>query len=188
MSAWALVLVLAAWQPEIAQSRLFAATTEGAFLTYSWGEHWTRLRPDMRGFSGELRAFACLGSNVFVGGSDGIFISADFGENYRPVESFEAKDVTTFQAARLFALEPTLFAGTATGLYRSKNGGVEWEQIGAETIQTAVRALAWPGPELFVVTDGGLFVSDDAGDSWSIIASGLAPISKDAHYKDLQAA
>ena len=173
MSAWALVLVFAAWQPEFVQSRLFAATTEGAFLTYSWGEHWTRLRPDMRGFSGELRAFACLGSNVFVGGSDGIFISADFGENYRPVESFEAKDVTTFQAARLFALEPTLFAGTATGLYRSKNGGVEWEQIGAETIQTAVRALAWPGPELFVATDGGLFVSDDAGDSWDRVGKGL---------------
>ncbi len=108
MSAWALVLVLAAWQPEIAQSRLFAATTEGAFVTYSFGEHWTRLRPDLRGFSGELRAFACLGSNVFAGGSDGIFVSDDFGENYRPVEAFEGKDVTTFQAARLFALEPTL--------------------------------------------------------------------------------
>ena len=173
MSAWALVLVLAAWQPEIAQSRLFAATTEGAFVTYSFGEHWTRLRPDLRGFSGELRAFACLGLNVFAGGSDGIFVSDDFGESYRPVEAFEGKNVTTFQAARLFALEPTLFAGTATGLYRSKNAGVEWEQIGADTIRTAVRALAWPGPELFVASDGGLFVSDDSGDSWEPVEEGL---------------
>ncbi|TDI37716.1 MAG: hypothetical protein E2P02_22195 [Acidobacteria bacterium] len=173
MSAWALVLVLASFQPEIVVSRLFAATTEGAFVSYSWGEHWTRLRPAMRGLSGELRAFACLGSNVFAGGSDGVFVSDDFGENYRLLEDFEGEDVTTLQAARLFALEPTLFAGTETGLYRSKNAGAEWEQIGAETIRMAVRALAWPGPELFVASDGGLFVSDDAGDSWDRVGKGL---------------
>ena len=173
MSAWALVLVFAAWQPELVVSRLFAATTEGAFVTYSWGEHWTRLRPDMRGFTGELHAFACVGSTVFAGGSDGIFVSDDFGENYRPVEAFEGKDVTTFEAARLFALEPTLFAGAATGLYRSRNAGADWEQIGAEKIRTAVRDLAWPGPELFVASDGGLFVSDDAGDSWDRVGEGL---------------
>jgi len=173
MSVWALVLLLASFQPEFVVSRLFATTTEGAFVTYSWGEHWTRLRPDMRGFSGELRAFACLGSKVFAGGSDGIFVSDDFGENYRHLEGFDGKDVTTFQAARLFALEPTLFAGTATGLYRSQNAGAEWEQIGAETIRMAVRALAWPGPELFVASDEGLFVSRDSGDSWDRVGKGL---------------
>ena len=29
-------------------SRLFAATSEGPFITYSWGEHWTRLREERK--------------------------------------------------------------------------------------------------------------------------------------------
>ena len=147
-------------------SRMFAATSDGPFITYSWGEHWTRLRPDVRGLAGEVDVFLCLGPAVYAGGTAGVFVSDDFGENYRRVERWpaDAGAVTSFHAARLFALEPTVFAGTANGLYRSKDGGWEWTRVGAGEIASAVREIVWPGPELFVATDAGLYRTTNEGE------------------------
>jgi photosystem II stability/assembly factor-like uncharacterized protein len=161
-------------------SRMFAATSDGPFITYSWGEHWTRVRPDMRGLSGEIDVFLCLGPAVFAGGSAGVFVSDDFGENYRRLESWpkNAGGVTNFLAARLFALEPTLFVGTSNGLYRSDDAGGEWVRVGAREIASTVRDIDWPGPTLFVATDGGLYHSVDKGDHFIRVTAGLpeAPI------------
>jgi photosystem II stability/assembly factor-like uncharacterized protein len=166
----ALVLALAASPAAVrAQvqviSRMFAATTDGPFITYSWGEHWTRLRPDVRGLAGEVDVFLCLGPAVFAGGSAGVFVSDDFGENYRRIDRWpaDAGAVMSFHAARLFALEPTVFAGTSNGLYRSTDGGGEWERVGAREITSAVRDIVWPGPELFIATDAGLYRTVDQG-------------------------
>lgn len=171
---WAFTVLFAlASQPEHVVSRLFAATSDGPFISYSWGEHWSRLRGNVRNFEGDIAAFVCLGPDVYAGGSEGVFVSDDFGENYRPVESFPGKDVTTFRAAELFALEPTLFVGTSTGLYRSKDRGAEWVRVGAGELSSAVRDTAWPGPQFFAATDGGLFVSEDVGDTWERLERGL---------------
>jgi len=35
-------------------------------------------------------------------------------------------------------------------------------------------------------TDGEVFASDDEADHWTRIASGLAPVSKIHHYRNLQ--
>ena len=172
VTALALLMALAS-QPELVVARLFATTTDGPYVTYSWGEHWVRLRPELRGFVGNIATFACLGPAVYAGGSEGIFISDDYGENYVRVDSFPGKDVTTFHTARLFALEPTIFVGTASGLYRSTNGGTEWIHVGAGQLTTAVRDTAWPGPQFFAATDGGLFVSEDIGESWERLDTGL---------------
>lgn len=173
MSALLLWAALFGAQPDLITARLFAATSDGAFVSYSWGEHWVRLRPDLRGFTGGLSAFACLGPVVFAGGTDGVFVSDDFGETYGRVAGFEAKDVTVFLTARRFALEPTIFAGASTGLFRSKDGGAEWIPIGAGSMSSAVHALLWPGPELLAATEAGLFRSLDSGESWELVDGGL---------------
>ena len=173
MSAFLLALSLLTLQPDIVLSRLFAATSDGAFVSYSWGEQWIELTPGGRGFSGEIAAFACLGPAVFAGGEDGIFISSDYGESYGKIKGFKGGDVRVFLTATRFALEPTVFVGTGNGLYRSLDGGATWERIGAEAIASPVRAMTWPGPELFVATDEGLYRSNDSGESWSAVTSGL---------------
>jgi photosystem II stability/assembly factor-like uncharacterized protein len=156
-------------------SRLFAATTEGPFVSYSWGEHWSRIRPDLRGFTGEIEDFLCLGPWVFAGGSDGLFLSEDYGENYRPVEAWpkSAPPITSFLAGKLFPLEPTVFVGTSAGLYRVRGSGSKWTRIGESAIQSAVRAMSWPGPRLYVATDAGLFRTEDGGDSFARIGADL---------------
>ena len=114
-----------------------------------------------------------MGPAVYAGGSDGVFISDDYGENYVHIDSFPGKVVTTFHTARLFALEPTIFVGTTSGLYRSTDGGIAWTHVGAGQMTRAVRDSAWPGPQFFAATDGGLFVSEDIGESWERLDSGL---------------
>jgi len=54
----------------------------------------------------------------------------------------------------------------------------------------AMTMVEWPNNfGLFAgTTDGTVFYSEDRGDSWSQIASGLAPVSKALHFKRVQAA
>lgn len=179
MSAILSLFLIAAAPQEGVVSRLFAATSEGPYVSYSWGEHWTRLRGDLRGFTGEIRSFLCLAPTVYAGGSDGLFVSDDFGELYRKVERFPGASVTTILSARLFALEPTLFVGTESGLFHSKDGGVKWARLGEGFLEGTVHDIVWPGPELFVAGDDGLFVSRDIGESWEGVDAGLpdAPIT-----------
>jgi hypothetical protein len=54
----------------------------------------------------------------------------------------------------------------------------------------AMCIATWPGGfELFIGnTDGEVYCSADAADSWTRVASGLAPVSKVGHFRHLQAA
>lgn len=79
---------------------------------------------------------------------------------------------------------------------RSIDGGRTWEILRnglPDRLQASVEALCLEATSdttsvFAATTNGDIYCSSDAGDSWSVIASGLAPISKDAHYKALQAA
>jgi len=170
-----LVLALATLPAQEVIARLFAATPAGPFITYSWGEHWSRLRGDLRGFEGEIDVFACLGPWVYAGGTKGLFLSEDYGENYRRVESWPkgGPPITSFLTARLFGLEPTIFVGTTAGLFRSTDAGSKWARVGEGEIGSAVRDMDWPGPELFVATDSGLYRTRDVGEHFSRVGAGL---------------
>jgi len=173
-----LAIALTAARPHEAQeviARLFAATPEGPFISYSWGEHWSRLRGELRGFEGEIDVFACLGPWVYAGGSKGLFLSEDFGENYRRVESWPegGPTITSFLTARLFGLEPTIFVGTSAGLFRSTDSGTKWARVGEGELRSAVRGMGWPGPELLVATDTGLYRTRDIGEHFARVGAGL---------------
>jgi photosystem II stability/assembly factor-like uncharacterized protein len=161
--------------PQEVIARLFAGTNDGPFISYSWGEHWSRLRGDMRGFEGQIDAFACLGPWVFAGGTKGLYRSEDYGENYSRVASWPggAPPITSFLTARLFGLEPTIFVGTSAGLFRSQDAGSKWVRVGEGDIGSAVSHMEWPGPELFVATDSGLYRTRDVGETFTRVGAGL---------------
>jgi photosystem II stability/assembly factor-like uncharacterized protein len=65
----------------------------------------------------------------------------------------------------------TLFAGTAEGLWRSRDWGGSWQRVegrGAEALADfgSVRAVQPLGPQVFAAGDGGVAVSEDFGQSW----------------------
>ncbi len=85
----------------------------------------------------------------------------------------------------------THFAGSS--IARSRDGGRTWEVLRnglPDRLPSSIEALCledW-GESCSVfagTTDGEVFSSDDGGDHWSPIISGLAPISKEGHYRTL---
>jgi photosystem II stability/assembly factor-like uncharacterized protein len=67
----------------------------------------------------------------------------------------------------------TLFAGTSEGLWRSGDWGSTWERVYGRTsgvrldVLGGVRAILPRGPQVWAAGDGGLFVSEDFGETWA---------------------
>lgn len=95
--------------------------------------------------------------------------------------------------------DPTTWrkAGTADAIVlKSQDGGQTWEEAGSglpSPMQHNIEAMSvagYPGGfTLFIGDTGGnVYSSEDQADGWSLIASGLAPISKGGHYRAFQPA
>ncbi|HEX6512358.1 MAG TPA: YCF48-related protein [Chloroflexota bacterium] len=78
---------------------------------------------------------------------------------------------------------------------RTRDGGRTWEPAGGglpESMRANIEAMTISispnGFTLFAgTTDGTVFSSEDGAQSWTQIASGLAPVSKGGHFFNLQA-
>ena len=88
----------------------------------------------------------------------------------------------------------THFAGAR--ISRSKDGGGTWEILRnglPDRLQASIEAFcleeAGNSTSVFAATTSGeIFSSDDLGESWTKIITGLPPISKAGHYRNLVAA
>ncbi len=88
----------------------------------------------------------------------------------------------------------THFAGAR--ISRSTNGGRSWEVLRnglPDRLQASIEAFsleeAGQSCAVFAATTSGeIFCTEDLGDHWEKIVTGLAPISKAGHYKNLVAA
>jgi photosystem II stability/assembly factor-like uncharacterized protein len=150
-------------------ARLLVATSEGPFVSHSWGEYWETLRHRL---PLDTRLFYCLGPRAYAGGPEGLFISNDYGEFWTKVGNWEGGAVTALLTSSYFPAEPVIFVGTRDGLWVTRDGGEEeWERVAS--IRGSVNAFAWPGPSLFVATSQGLFHSADGGRDWERLGEGL---------------
>jgi photosystem II stability/assembly factor-like uncharacterized protein len=80
-------------------------------------------------------------------------------------------------------------------IYRSSDGGRNWQRLGGglpESLKHEFGALCleeWgDGYAVFGATTGGeVYCGENNGERWTLIASGLAPISKKGHERLLAA-
>jgi photosystem II stability/assembly factor-like uncharacterized protein len=73
----------------------------------------------------------------------------------------------------------TIFAGTPSGLSRSRNWGGTWDRVAAPGLEGSgpVRCILPVGPRVYVGGDGGLFISEDFGETWTHGYDGSAVLS-----------
>jgi photosystem II stability/assembly factor-like uncharacterized protein len=70
----------------------------------------------------------------------------------------------------------TLFAGTAEGLWRSSNWAGSWERVTGRTSGArldaigAARSVRAVASRVWLGSDGGLYVSEDFGETWAVLS------------------
>jgi photosystem II stability/assembly factor-like uncharacterized protein len=142
----------------------------------------------------------------------GIFISEDRGESWQQrTRDGSSSAVGDYPDQLVFSpTRPELMflSGTQTKpsrwlkdrfagarILRTRDGGQNWEILGnglpaPDKWQASIEAMCLEecgqAIALYAATTAGeVYASEDGGESWGLIARGLAPISKGAHYRPL---
>ncbi len=138
---------------------------------------------------------AALGHAYGPNRERGVFRSADGGKSWEPVLfhdentgaidlAFEPGNAKTMYAALLQTRRPPWniyppSKGPGSGLYRSKDGGNNWEQLTGHGLPSAELgrmgiAIAPSNPRrIYLIVDakeGGLYRSDDGGENWQRVS------------------
>lgn len=146
---------------------------------------------------------------MYVTGGDGLYVTSDGGATWEHWTTRSA-DIGGYPDLLVFhPRQPELmfiaaaksspgswytsrFAGAK--ISRSRDGGRTWEVLRnglpEEGLQASIEAMCledWGASFslLAATTAGDVYCSDDGGEHWSRIISGLAPISKAGHYRAL---
>jgi photosystem II stability/assembly factor-like uncharacterized protein len=80
-----------------------------------------------------------------------------------------------------------LYAGTASGVWRSDNGGGNWipANAGIPSLAVATFALDRANATLYAGTVAGVFATTDGGASWTAVNEGLASFTINALVFDV---
>lgn len=183
---------------------IYACIEQGALLrSRDGGSSWEELE----GFYKDVHRLVVLQSDprkMYLASGDGIYYSATAGASWQHLTDRSSRigypdalivhpksENLVFIAGA--ATIPPLWSkkGSADSrIGRSRDGGRTWDYpINGlpERIKGNIEAMAinvWNGSSLLyaATTDGEIFLSDNEGESWTTIATGLAPIAKRKHH------
>jgi hypothetical protein len=101
---------------------------------------------------------ATIGTNLFVGTDNGVYLSTDSGNNYIMVDTAMPYDTWS-----LTSNGTNLFAATLDrGIFMSIDSGANWTQHGLlEPEDEEFNSIAVMGSNIFVGTENGLYRSTD---------------------------
>ncbi|MGH2372826.1 MAG: F510_1955 family glycosylhydrolase, partial [bacterium] len=162
--------------------------THGSLIRVTGGKQWRRIGPqtyDMMGFNIHPTEPNVLLTSGHPGSRDrrpnplGVEISRDAGQTWQPLAmaglaDFHAMTISRADPNRLWAWSPS----GRPGLYRSLDGGRQWEYL-RDPLPGGVFALAAHPQRADIVLAGtarGLHISEDAGLSWRLLAPSLSGI------------
>ncbi len=161
----------------LSERTFLVATAQGLLRSTDAGATWRRLS---LGLANSVSAVAASthDANLAVAATPlGFFKSRDAGATWRQLS--QGLEAGTIHALALLPGDDRLvFAATKTGLLRSADQGRTWERRGSGLPLSDIAGLAFApdGRTVYAsdFTNGGVFVSGDAGDTWSrFTASGL---------------
>lgn len=148
--------------------KLFAGTFRGIYISSNNGSSWT---PSNTGLDyGAVNSFAINGSHVLVAMNGGgtVFRSSDDGSTWVQV----INGLPPYAVSRLEASGGSIFAMINNGgFYYSADNGTSWSAITSGP--SVITSLTASGSNIFVGTTSGVFLSSNAGASWTSVNNGL---------------
>lgn len=155
------------------RNRLLAGTSgHGIWVSEDEGTTWRELHnPDGKNSFIPGRAVLAItaeGKFVYAGTEDGIVSSSDDGMSWSPMDSRSKIGVPALSSVAFVPATDSLWIATQDGVYR---GPPDWVRVPIRENDVSTTALAVApndSKRIYVGTDGkGVFVSTDAGASWS---------------------
>jgi len=168
------------FSPDYADDRtLFLGASDGVYVSRDGGETWA-VNPQISGAVYALVASPSYARQPFIyAGTErsGVMMSMDQGRTWvarnNGIASLSFDAVAVSPA---FSTDRTVFAGGASGVWRSTDDGLSWQATSLNFAE--IRALVCsPGyatdGKVYAATNSGLFVSSDRGESWRGVSAGL---------------
>ena len=125
-----------------------------------------------------------LASGLFADGSaTGLLASGDGGSGWQPTGWNEQG--TALLSLSTTALDPALIAGLAPRPRLSRDGGATFNELSAAPEDVCSLALSATVPgRVYAGSRGGMWVSDDLGETWRQAYPGTAPVTAVASLSD----
>ena len=155
-------------------SILYAGTTLGLLKSNDNGATWRQ----MNGVQVNSLTFATADRDrLYIASEDGIWTSADRGEELDPLNSgFVARairSVAELSGGRLFTIDSE--AGDRTAVFESDNGGETWKRVETAGLDGIHLSHIAGFSGILVASDAHrVYLSKDGGGSWATIATGSA--------------
>jgi photosystem II stability/assembly factor-like uncharacterized protein len=145
-------------------TNLYALYNEDSiFRSTNGGNSWAPANHGLPSDSGRqgygtVYCLATIGTNLFVGTDNGVYLSTDSGNNYIMVDTAMPYDTWS-----LTSNGTNLFAATLDrGIFMSIDSGANWTQHGLlEPEDEEFNSIAVMGSNIFVGTENGLYRSTD---------------------------
>src|SRR5260221_7446069 len=114
--------------------------------------------------------FCTNGNKIYTGGSGGIYVSANNGENWTSLNLNVNNSIVTCIAIN----NNNIYAGTAySGLFLTTNNGINWTAINNGLYNPAIRSIVLSGNNIFIGMEnggnypGGIYRTTNGGVNWS---------------------
>jgi len=169
---------------------LYAGTNgAGVFTSTDGGLHWLAVNIGLDDLRVQVLALVSSGAGTLYAGTGSGIYRLDLGEGTEPRELrwLAAQRGLPQDEIRHIVVDArspdVIYASGATrtgAVYRSADGGANWEVVGEETLPTdiqvqalAVNSSGYRSSTLYAGTGDGVFCSKDEGSSWRAVNDGL---------------
>ncbi len=175
---------LIAFSPNFAaDGEAYAWLLQGGLLhSTDAGRSWTLVDSEQSSYSAQAMAISPDGEKLYVGALYGhLLVSTDRGRSWIELGD-RIPGNRVWSSAIAVSGDGAIFLGTDIGVYRSLDEGQSWSEASAGlplnptyNSPPQVRVLRFDGVRLYAtLTEGGLFVSTDRGQTWQSTLSSEA--------------